>query len=178
MNILQLSRHGKARVWFRRETADLVPSGIIRETVPSQPAGTVRAATLALEVYVPRGGRADYGLLGFSFTPDHHDALEIGVPFTEAAGVSWSDALANGVDDVRLGLPKEYAVAVLGGAATFATSRLPSGSIAAVEAAHGLIGSSPDFFRRIAVAALTLMVEEHNGDEEKMKSLVLGPLLA
>ena len=69
------------------------------------------------------------------------------IPYCSTIGPPWLASLSNQVDDVRLGLPYEYAPAVLEAASNYCAGRFPAGTVGIVEAAHGLAGSSVRFFR-------------------------------
>lgn len=158
MKTLQLTRFAKARVWFgERVTDGFKPDGVITSSVERSFAGEpTRNVMVGLEALLPTGARAEYGLLGLEFLPDHLGRLQIEVPYSGMAGIAWPDALAGKLDEVRLGLPEEYASAVLASLSSAGEGRVPSGVLRIVDAAHGLVGSSPNFFGKLARAALEL----------------------
>ena len=130
---------------------------------------------VGLEALVPRGGFAQYGLLELAFLPDDLDRLQLEVPYSSITGTAWPGALAGSLDEVRLGLPKEYAPAVLASLSSAVEGRIPSGVLRIVAAAHGLVGSSPRFFEKIARAAVELALLD--GDEvpdDRLVSLLRG----
>jgi hypothetical protein len=171
---LQLTPLGRARVWFGAAELGFVPSGAVRRAVDGAPANVVAAERVALEVYVPRGGRAEYGLLGMSFRRHGTDLVQVEVPYTDGAGASWPDALAARGDDVRLGLPSEYAMPVLDAIAEVGARRVPPGTLRVAEAAHGLVGSSPAFFRRLAVGAMGLLLDDRGREESNLVTFLRG----
>lgn len=151
---LVIGAHGKARLWIN-ETAGAVyaPARVLEKVVPAFAPGGHEARAIVLEVRLPRGPRAEYGLLGARFTPDDsgHVTLRVGVSGAEGATF---DSLAGSFDDVRVGLPEEYAGEVLGTLASL--ERLPAGVLEIHECAHGAVGSSRVLFARLAklIAAL------------------------
>ncbi len=120
----------------------------------------------AMEIFLPHGGFAGYGLLGAEFVPDHSQYLTIQVATgaTSVRQVNW--ALAALVDDVRVGLPDEYADAVLKGAG--GQELLSGGVLRFAWAAHGMVGSSPMIFLRLATAVVRLISQNATllSDEE------------
>jgi len=174
---LQLTALAKARVWFGRATPEFVASGTVNRRVEGNPTSAARLGDLTLEAYVPRGGRAEYGLLGFHFVRDGANQLQVNVPYTEGGGVPWLDSLAAQVDDVRLELPREFAVPILDAVAGFAAHGFPAGTLTVVEAAHGQVGSSEEFFRRIAVCALSLMLDDSEREPKNMAAFLMEGLM-
>ena len=156
---LPLTALAKARVWFCRATSSLVADQTVTRSVEGDPASVVQREYLTLEAYVPRGGRAQYGLLGFDYVRGAGSSLHLDVPIAEGACNRWLDSLAAQVDDVRLGLPREFAAPVVDAMAHVAARRFPAGRLSVVEAAHGVVGSSPQFFGRVAASALSLMLD-------------------
>ena len=118
-----------------------------------------------LEADVPRGGFAEYGLLGMQFEAATEGTLRIEVPYSEG-GDRWSEALGAAVDEVRFGLPREYTRAIRDVASTNAARRFPPGVIRIVEAAHGLVESNSRLFGRLAACVLELMLDATRGDDD------------
>lgn len=156
MKTLQVTPVAKARVWMNeRATEGFVAEGILQGSVnPS--VGESKHLTIGVEALLPRGARAEYGLIGFQFVPDALNLLHCEVEYSGMHGPSWTDALAGTLDQVRLGLPKEYASAVMDALAYTCRDRMPSGVLRIVDAAHGLVGSSPSMFGRLTTAAVEM----------------------
>ncbi|HEX2572631.1 MAG TPA: hypothetical protein VH877_23990 [Polyangia bacterium] len=176
MRVLQLTPLAKARVWFRSDVPEFVHVGTVSKRIDGDPLSSVQAGCVTVEAFVPRGGLAEYGLLGMSFERDRTSLVQVEVPYSEGEGPTWSDSLGRAVDVVRLGLPYEYAGAILD-AAVDVGHRFPPGTIKVVHAAHGLVGSSPRFFQRLATSALTLMVDEHEREDDPMITVLRGLLV-
>jgi hypothetical protein len=180
MKTLQLTRFAKARVWFgERVTDGFKPDGVITSSVENSFAGgPTRNVMVGLEALLPTGARAEYGLVVLEFLPDHLGRLQIEVPYSGMTGIAWPDALAGKLDDVRLGLPKEYTSAVLGSLCSAGEGRVPSGVIRIVDAAHGLVGSSPNFFGKITRSALELaLLDGTEVSDDYLASLLRGILI-
>jgi hypothetical protein len=166
MKALQLTPLAKVRIWCGRATHGSVFKGSVTRRVDGAPEATPGLSSVALEAFVPRGARAEYGLLGFTFEASAVKDLDVEVQYSEGQGDSWPESLAKQIDDVRLGLPREYANRVLDAASAFATRLLPPGRLKVVEAAHGLVGSSGEVFRRLTIGALSLLQAGHRADDE------------
>lgn len=120
---------------------------------------------------VPRGARCEYGLLGAQFHGTEGTALRVEVSCSHDDGVSWPESLGASIDDVRLGLPHEYAEAISVGVGAYAIGLFPPGRLTFTKAAYGLIGSSPRFFSLLAKCVVTLMHAGPLGEDE-MTSLI------
>jgi hypothetical protein len=106
---------------------------------------------------VPRGGRAEYGLLGLSFRPAGDAPLTIIVPESGTDAPVWAGALASKIDTVRLGLAEEYVDAIMAVLVAKAPPALPGGELKVAEAAHGEVGSSSGMYSRLVSCLLELM---------------------
>jgi len=182
MRILQLTPLAKARVWSEHMlTSGFAPDGVLTAPVgraaDSPPTG--EPLLVGIEALVPRGPRAEYGLLALSFARHAVGPLEIEVPYSVSEGPVWTASLAGTLDEVRIGLPAPYANAVLEALSPTAVGRLPPGLLRVAEAAHGAVGSSPRFFGKLARAAVEL-VEVVNSDlpEERLIELLRSVLVA
>jgi len=156
---LSLTPQGKARVWLQELP---VCSYSVTQVLERQlPAGTLQVARplcAAIEAFLHRGGYCPYGLLGAHFVPARSEGLTIRVGISTCEGQTISKTLAGSIDQVRLGLPLEYAESVLQGAASVGSlSLLGSGTLSFDCAAHGEIGSSSHVFERLAALVVQLI---------------------
>jgi hypothetical protein len=152
MKSFKLGVHGKARVWIDEPSgAKYVATGVeTRVVCGSQPTDGKRASRrIAVELWLPRGARSEYGLLGGYFAADTSARVTIALGVSGSTGERFRDSLGAATDDVRTGLPEEYANEVLAVAATLVTERLGSGRLTIDEAAHGIVGSSRNLFGRL-----------------------------
>lgn len=156
MITLQLTTFAKARIsWRPTTTLAFEADGLLtRDAVANS--GRRPHRFLSVEALVPRGARADYGMLGVSFNPDESEKLHVTVKYCETQCEPWPGSLAANIDDARVGLPKEYSEAVLEGLIA-GLRPSASGSLTLEEAAHGVVGSSSAFFRSLARAAGELL---------------------
>lgn len=180
MKTLQLTPFVKTRVWYGEKMtggfeAQAVITGSAGQNSAGWPSGNV---VVGLEALLPRGARAEYGLLGLEFLPDNLGRLQMEVPYSGMTGVAWPDALAGKLDEVRLGLPKEYASAVYASLSSAVEGRVPSGVLRIVDAAHGLVGSSPSFFGKLTRAAVELvLLSGIEVPDDRLGSLLRGIII-
>jgi hypothetical protein len=174
---IQLTKFAKARVsWQPQVNLRFQADGVLSRDVLGQSARSPRF--VSIEALVPRGGKADFGLLGISYEPRDAAGLRIEVRYANAHGARWSSSLAATIDEVGIGLPKVYAEAVLDGFSE-SSQQPPCGVLVLVEAAHGLVGSSPDFFRKIARACMgVLLLAEPPEADEALAAILRGTLVA
>lgn len=132
-----LDHLSKARVWWDEDPFD----------------GSTRSKCLVVELWIPRGPRAEYALLGASLD---HDNTNVRVSCPEDAG-RWEASLAEGFDDVRIGLPTEYRESVSREARLSIGGAVARVGIVFDRAAHGAVGSSPALFGRLAAAIVGVL---------------------
>lgn len=176
MKTIHLTPVAKARIWFGMATPGFSSSASVYSCVECDAHARLASSRVTLEALVPRGAYAQYGLLGLMFGERPTKTLEVEVHYSGSNEVPWLESLARQVDDVRLGLPLEYANSVLTTAASFALHRLPPGRLEAVESAHGIVGSSADIFRRLTLGILSLMQSPPAADED-LRALLKGILV-
>jgi hypothetical protein len=104
------------------------------------------------------GPRFLYGLLGAEFSPDQSARLLIQVPLSTEQGEQIASPVATPTEITRAGLPDQYARGVLEAAECGEAYRLlGSGLLRYESAAHGMVGSSIDLFRRLAIIVAQLL---------------------
>ncbi|MBA3465181.1 MAG: hypothetical protein H0T46_34945 [Deltaproteobacteria bacterium] len=104
-------------------------------------------------------------------------SLWVDVPFSEEDGRQWPDSLAGVVDDMRVGLPAEYVAVILDALSAAGARILPPGTIRVVEAAHGLVGSSPSFFGKLACCIVELMHDARHHEDREMAAFLTRRLV-
>jgi hypothetical protein len=148
---LKLSRHRTARVWLDESPrAQYVPTAVMRRVVSSGLSMPPVIRLAGVELVVPRGAMASYGLLGAELLEgtEQGDVVTVAVARTDSP---MPDSLAGTLDDVRVGLPEEYASAVISGVERLVHGGAHfGGELAFRWAAHGLVGSSGPFFADLA----------------------------
>jgi len=101
----------------------------------------------AIELNIPRGPFSSYALLGAELVHFDLDGLEVVLP-VNSIGAPFAPSLALKADEVKSGIPDEYAGAVFAGIERAADSiGVPVRfSLRFHWAAHGLVGSSSSIF--------------------------------
>jgi hypothetical protein len=96
--------------------------------------------------------------------PDDEDSLRFEVPWSKSLGSRWHGLFAGNGESAYIGLPEEYTGAVLDGFGCAAMGNLSPGVVRVSDAAHGLIGSSPNFMARLARAAIEITMLHEPSD--------------
>lgn len=172
MRELQPSPARTLRVW----TGDLpdalyVPTSHLERDHPATTSWMTDSRLAAIEIgaQVPARG-IRHALLGARFEPYATNRLHIDVGITAIDGRPYVGGLAMRSDEVRVGLPADYArgVAAGTGQALGGMTEIPSGTISFRCAAHAMLGSSENMFRHTAsvLIRLLLAVQEQMSDEE------------
>ena len=159
MIMLTLPFHRKARIWFGDlPQACLEAKQVIDRSFCLASPGLKNRHDLAIEIFVPKGARFEYGLLGGEFIPDDSGCLQV---FVSAAseGVPFNESLASKLDEVWIGLPLSYARAIMDGVAIAEKELafLPSGKLHFNCAAYGTAGSCVAIFRTLSTTIVKLL---------------------
>jgi hypothetical protein len=156
---VNLNKNARARLWDSAELPHLGGSPVVEHVLRSD-GGTRPAKSIAIEVVVPRGGTASYGLLGVTFECTQTASLAMSVLSSD--GRVFAEALALPPERAMFGLPTEYVNSVLsgflGGAASL--DDIPGGSLVFDRAAHGMVGSSGKLFRDLAACVTRVALGE------------------
>jgi hypothetical protein len=159
MRTLGLGKHRRARVWIGELPDAACPS--IKTLTHAIAAGKERQDGLklaAVELLIVTGPRSIYGLLGGQWKPDATGQLSVDVSVSAANERLLADSLAMKGDEVRVGLPAEYAKAVLAGVdmAKSELNALTAGKLSINCAAHGAIGSCEAVYKHLAAILVKL----------------------
>ena len=149
MQTIELRHFGKARLWWATDPFD----------------GSERPGSLTVELFLPRGPRSEYALLGASLVSQGHG---VRVDCAEDLG-PWHESLAGGLDDVRRGLPVEYRGSIPQQALRAAADRLTRCTLVFDCAAHGAVGSNPALFGQVAAIVATLLTAPTHPDESDVR---------
>ena len=126
---------------------------------PTKQAEEATSSSAAIEVWLPMGPRALFGLLGVRYERGG-PACEIRVPVVRGLdGPRLNDTIAAAYDEVRVGLPDEYGREVVRWLAHGAEVFGLRGKLTVEHAAHSLVGSSPSVFAALSMLAEQLIVE-------------------
>ncbi len=175
MRTLELGKYRRARVWIGELPDATYPclktlSHTIATNRPS-PGGGLKI--VAVEVFVILGPRSIYGMLGGHFTPDAKGQVSIDVNISSANERLFPDNLAGTRDEVRVGLPSEYAQSVVVGVdlAKGELNTLTAGIFSINCAAHGVMGSCDAVYKHLAAILVKLLniASVEPSDEELIK---------
>lgn len=176
MRTFSLRRHARARVWIdEASTAAYSPHDVAKRTVP---AGTRRTTcpSVTIEMLVPMGGMAGYGLLGVLVSPGiEGKVVQLDVPWCGADTTPWHSPLVLTSEQARIGIPQDLAEAVIAGLDQGSRSRLAPSTVRVVEAVHGMVGSSPIVMSWLGRTAIEiLLISDHS--DEALTALLERPL--
>ena len=174
MKTLELGKHRRARVWIGELPDTACPSvKILTHTIAADRKSQHGLRLAAIEVFVPLGPRSMYGLLGGQWKPDATGQLSVDVSVSAANERLFADSLAMKGDEVRVGLPAEYAKAVLAGVdmAKIELNEFMAGKLSINCAAHGAIGSCYAVYKHLATILVKLLnaASDEPSDDELVK---------
>lgn len=169
----ELSRFRRANVWINEvPPAEFMAVSIVRRTL--KPKATINATSqkVGVEIYIPHGSKASYGVLGAELVESETDGLEIIVSVNNG-GNPFRPSLASKSDEVIVGLLDEYADAVIGGIikAAEVVGAPTNASLRFRWAAHGLVGSSHSIFESASAIVLQLLLLPKEPSDEQIVAL-------
>lgn len=152
-------RQAKARVWLDAlPDWPCPPSQVVEETVPAEGSRCDGPRRAAVEWLAHTGGHFPYGLLAAEFVPQESNRLLLQTLVSADEGPCFPASLAGVTDNVRFGLIAEYAGGVMDSALEAeAALRLGSGVLRFHHTAHGEVGSSTNWFRRLTGLVVQLL---------------------
>ena len=157
---IHLSRSKKIRLWQDRVPEDFVFEAT-SHVVQSLSSNATSSANLKLgfEVFIPRGPRFDYGLVGGILTPEGENELMVDIGAAVGNKPSELDTIVGPLDKVWVGLIPEYAQAVYEGMvfAQHYGALIPSGRLRIFYGGYGEVGSSVFCFRMLGNAFIRLL---------------------
>jgi len=170
---ITLSHHRQVQIWL-----DEVPpaefaakSEVIKLVKPKLAIDTFRSRA-GVEICIPHGAYVSYGLLGAELVASNVNGLEVIVAINENVR-AFQTALAPKSEEVIVGLPQEYAAAVLTGIERV-LSQVGGPSNASLRvnwAAYGLVGSSQSIFERMGEIILKLLLIPKDAPEDRLREL-------
>ncbi len=176
MRTLKLGAFGRAHVWL-----DQLPtfahhiSKMISYEIVANSSESVRGSTVVIEAFVPVGGMAYYGLLGFEYIPQDIKKLLVSISCGES-GQRLHREIAGSVEEVFLGLPEAYVQSVIDQVRE-SSRKLSSGVLKCHYSTYGVYGSSSFFFGKLTKACLTIMSLDEELSGEQPLSLILDDLI-
>ena len=134
---------------------------------------------LAIELVVQAGPRSLYGLLGAQVIPKEESEFVVSIWISNADGPRFDSSISPKFEDVRIGLPSQYAAAVIKGAlqATNEIDSLPFAQLNFTYAAHSRVGSSNTIFEFLGRLVTELLLsKEDPASEQKLAQLLAMPI--
>ena len=177
MKKLDLDFHSKALVWIGDYPSLIYPAiDVINQDVYTGLSINYGEKRAALEIMLPVGSRVLYGLLGAKFIPNNSGKFSLEVLVSTNSEAVFQQSLAAKLDQVRIGLPSEYSQSVIDGTLHSLDQKslesLGSGVLRFDKAAHGEIGSSNKFFRKIAATVVQLLMLDKASNEKEVTEIV------
>lgn len=169
-----IGKHGKFRLWRNVCHCSHYEISNDRATHGS----CVDINNLVLEIMISRGARVLYGMLGVTYSPSETEA--VGVDDLKSKINLFSeneDYLVKGLDSVCVGLPKNYANAVMDGfrRAFLDGVEVELSRLQIFYAAYGDISSSEQVFEKIGFVTANLIAGSCSGNfEESINCLLEG----
>lgn len=171
-----LSSHHRVNVWINEAPAAAYAASSIESTiVKPKLAIDAESAIACVEVNFSHGPKSSYALLGAELVKAEADGLEICVSVGKG-NTAFVGALGDGLDNVEVGLPREYAAAVASGATRIADNRaVPSKHKLWYRwSVHGLLNSSPLVFQLVSGIVLELLLLPRVEGDAHIRALFEG----
>lgn len=168
-----LSKNRRANVWLDEPPpAGFTASSTVAEIVRPNVVVSTSRRTAGVEISIPHGPKASYALLGAELVESEVDGLEV-VVAVNSVGSPFAPSLALKPDEVKVGLPAEFADAVVAGIESIAASLgCPTKSVLRFRwAAHALAGSSPSIFAEASGLVMQLLMLPQSAPESDIASL-------
>lgn len=172
----------EAKVWFDELPQTLYEAnGCLEHAIIVSNRSLAATGQVAAEMMIPTGGRALYGLLGAQMHPKETNSLILKVLTSKFEGPPFASTvgLPPPSDYIRIGLPKEYASSIVEGvlSAQEQLGSLPTGELIFNCAAHGLAGSSQEFFKCLGnIIVQLLSLDESHRSEGELAEIFKQPL--
>jgi hypothetical protein len=169
----ELPRRRRANVWLDEvPPAEFTPASKITRLIKPKVVVPAVRRVAALEMNIPHGPMASYALLGAELVEAPADGLEV-VVFVNSAGALFAPSLALRSDETRVGLPEEYAGAVIAGVQWVANSSgVPTNVTVRFRwAAHGLAGSSRWALEEVSRIVMRLLALPRGVSEKQIEAL-------
>ncbi len=154
--------------------AIFTPEAMVERVISAPSVGNRSQAQAAVEMSIIYGPRAEYGLLGATLTPGGSNRLRVRVATTEREGPRFAGpSVRKSSWTGQVGLPREYAGAVIEGAIrTLETDPLGGGELRFECAAHHLVDSNQRAFAALAaMVARLLQPDAASMTEEQLAAL-------
>lgn len=174
MRSIKVGVSSRANIWIGTLPDSVFEAKGVREfRIETGSAGEEAVLRAAVEIWYPRDA-AYYGLLGGTLTPGqgHATLVQVATSDQYGRGLQHPSVLSK---DARVGLPPEYAEAIVGSASgTPELALLGPGVLRFDCAAHDVVGSAPMVFGRLTTFILRIMASKATESltEEELASLL------
>jgi hypothetical protein len=175
MSLFQLPHNGRANVWLDEPPpANFDASSTVTQVVRPKIAVAATRTIAALEINLPHGSKASYALLGAELVDSEVEGVDV-VVSVNSTGFPFAQSLSRRPEEVKVGLLKEYASAVISGVENVSRSHgLPQGVALKFRwGAHGLIGSSPWIFEKVSGLVARLLTLPTAASKEELNALLV-----
>ncbi|WCF08136.1 hypothetical protein NDS46_28410 [Paenibacillus thiaminolyticus] len=139
----------------------------------------IRPTSLALEMLLSPRDMSNYAFLGVKFIPNNDNRVNITVNVGEDEDELLNDNIAMKSDRVFVGIPCEYAEAILNTSKNVIeeTLQFPSGDLEFYIGAHGESGSSKFSFSKVTEVILKLLIgEPESKNVEQLETFISNSL--
>lgn len=164
-----LGKYRKAKVWIN-ELPAVRYNPVERISFSMQVSGdrTPAFTQVALELLLP-GDHNCYVLLGASFAPDDSGQMIVNVDVCRDHEEFFVHSLNAPYDKVHVGIPKEYAVAVMDAVKKYKNDAVscPSGILSFHIGAHAEVSSSPNMFTMAANILMKIIFKTQRVNSDK-----------
>lgn len=176
-----LGKYRKGKLWKNQmPNIESTVIEILRKSIYETERIQWESSNIALELLLAPREVSNYALLGATYIPNGGEKLEIRVKVSAGDDKLFEDAIALSCDEVHVGIPKDYAEAIVN--ATEKTIReIKSFSPGVLEfsiGAHGYVGSSKLIFSKITDIILKIMSKNPSEfSEDELKEFILTELM-
>ena len=160
MRTLELGKHRQARVWIGEVPDTSFPEvGEVKHIISATRGGYEGLRLAAVEVFIPLGPRAMYGLLGGQLKSSEADKLQVNISISSPKERVFSQSLASKGENVRVGLTQEYVQSVVAGLDAVAAEPmvLAAGTLNIDCAAHGEVSSCGLIYKHLTIVLIKLL---------------------
>jgi hypothetical protein len=165
----------RARVWLDEPLPCAFRADeTLRTSVAAVASATTTLRRAAVEIFVPLGAKFDYGLVGGEWRPGTGNRLHVTVGVTTAPQAAYRESLSGRLEDVEVGLLREYAAAIVD-EIEFGPAAPPAiaGALTIAHAAHGTVGSSASIFWWLTDVLMQLLaLDDRTPDDAELLALM------
>jgi hypothetical protein len=178
---IELGKYRRARLWINDipESCRIPSSELAANLVSKERDMDMATRGIALELYIPLGGRLVYGLLGAEFIKNDSDSLSVDLYPSISRFKKYNDALCGAIDDAYVGLPEFCTKVVRTETQKYLENctNKPSGKLIYNCSAYSEVGTNQDVFQKLTIIVCRFLFSDCNFlDEEDFRGLILSVL--